>query len=547
MVKKKIFPVYLLISLFLIGAFNAVAQNPGWEWVHQLTGEQTDRFGAIATDLNNNLYVVGDFQSTSVMLGADTLYNIPSGNSFIAKHDAQGNVLWFKRTQNGGAGKVITDDFGNFYVLGGFHDSIILDNDTLRNSGLNHAMFYVAKYTTNGNLLWANSWYSWYPNLNYNSLTVDTFGNVYLAGEFRNWMCIGNDTLTSKGGYDVFLAKYDKNGNYTWSERAGGVSDDLGTYLTHDHSGNFYLTGEVQSDSVAFGNKSLNHHGMYILQFDSNGNSLWLKGANGNPHAEGDAISFVGDDIYLSGSYFGGSVSFGNYTLPGQEGQFLAKYNSAGGLDWVKPTPGGFLYLYNAVNNKGNIVVAGGFHGLYVTFGSDTLFDSNLYCIFLSEYDTAGALLNIWGPAGYSDIFIRGFAVDLSGGTYLAGIFDHYYMNFGTDTLWNNHNLALTKTDGFLAKHSDNLVSTVPQVNKPNASFGLFPNPCSTSLFVTTNESNSNSSYAIYDLSGRRILNGILVANNINSVDVSLLLPGMYLFKLTNGEKSTTQKIAVQK
>ena len=84
-------------------------------------------------------------------------------------------------------------------------------------------------------------------------------------------------------------------------------------------------------------------------------------------------------------------------------------------------------------------------------------------------------------------------------------------------------------------------------MRKANASFALFPNPSSTSLFVIPNESNSNSSYAVYDLTGRRITNGILVSNDINKVDVSSLLPGMYLFKLTNGEKSTTQKFAVQK
>src|SRR5262245_61841127 len=57
---------------------------------------------------------------------------------------------------------------------------------------------------------------------------VDSFGNSYVAGTFTSQATFGsgggNTVLTSVGGKDMFLAKYDVNGNLLWARGAGGTA-----------------------------------------------------------------------------------------------------------------------------------------------------------------------------------------------------------------------------------------------------------------------------------------------------------------------------------
>ncbi|GEM_PF-4178249 len=44
------------------------------------------------------------------------------------------------------------------------------------------------------------------------SVSSDQFGNAYVCGTFKLSMFSGSNQITSFGGADIFLAKYDNNG-----------------------------------------------------------------------------------------------------------------------------------------------------------------------------------------------------------------------------------------------------------------------------------------------------------------------------------------------
>src|SRR5947207_2063693 len=76
------------------------------------------------------------------------------------------------------------------------------------------------------------------------SVTTDNAGNIYFTGYFYNDSIIfGVDTLKNLGANDIFLVKYNSNGNVLWAKKAGGVGDDYVSAITTDLVGNIYIVG----------------------------------------------------------------------------------------------------------------------------------------------------------------------------------------------------------------------------------------------------------------------------------------------------------------
>jgi hypothetical protein len=79
------------------------------------------------------------------------------------------------------------------------------------------------------------------------SVSVDSSGNVYITGSFESsTIDFGGGALTNAtaGFYaDIFLAKFDSNGNHLWSKRFGGNNNDRAYSVSVDKSDNLYIAG----------------------------------------------------------------------------------------------------------------------------------------------------------------------------------------------------------------------------------------------------------------------------------------------------------------
>jgi len=79
--------------------------------------------------------------------------------------------------------------------------------------------------------------------------------------------------LTSAGGYDLFVAKYDTNGTLAWAKQEGGASNDYGDGIAVGGNGNIYVTGDF-SGSATFGGINLNATGwsdVFVAKYISGG------------------------------------------------------------------------------------------------------------------------------------------------------------------------------------------------------------------------------------------------------------------------------------
>ena len=278
------------IVIFLIGfslSFNpANGQIPDFLWA-QRAGGSGDDFGiGVATDNFGNIVVTGAFDGTAsfatVTLTSEGLQDI-----FIAKYDAQGNLLWAKRA--GGTGDdlgwgVATDGSDNIVVCGSFSGTAGFGDTTLTSMGGDDV--FIAKYDGDGGLLWLQQ-VGGPATDGGTDLAFDSFGNIVVTGAFESTASFDDTTLTSVDAGDIFIAKYDRESRLLWARSAGGDDYDAALDIATDHKDAIVITG-VFRETVTFGDTTLinveigvsdSEADIFIAKYDRNGSFLWARHA----------------------------------------------------------------------------------------------------------------------------------------------------------------------------------------------------------------------------------------------------------------------------
>lgn len=213
-------------------------------WANSAGGLSFNQGSGIAVDNAGNGYVSGWFSGT-VEFGPFSLTSVGSIDLFVAKYDPTGQVLWVRSAGGNPAGAygvaISVDAAENSYVTGHYHGTVTFGTFALTSPFLLND-FFVAKYSSAGNVLWARSAGATEFGIG-EAIAVDTAGNSYLAGWYAGAATFGPYALHSAGARDIFVAKYDSDGNVRWADSSGGTADDRGRGVVVDGTGHSYVTG----------------------------------------------------------------------------------------------------------------------------------------------------------------------------------------------------------------------------------------------------------------------------------------------------------------
>ena len=386
---------------------------PPFRWAVKAGGSADDQAYGLAVDSAGNAYITGHFYSTNATFGAFTLTNKGSADTFIAKYNNAGNVLWARSA--GGAGndqgtRLALDTNGNCYVTGLFGSpTITFGSFTLTNVATDGSWdLLLVKYDSNGNVVWAKS--AGGPGFDAgNSVAVDTTGNVFVTGYFDGTnVNVGGTILTNNGPAgtsDLFLAKYNSAGALQWVRSAGGNSDDF-AFVGVDAATNSYITGFFVSPTISFGGVTLTNtsldgsEDMFVAKYNSAGNLLWARRAVGDSANDGRGIAVdAAGNCYIAGHFFSDSITFGNVTLMNAGGAdiFVVKYDPAGNVLWAKRAGGSKSDqgIKPVLDSAGNLYVAGHFKSSNAGFDATTLASGGNFDVFLALIDGVGPPLNI--------------------------------------------------------------------------------------------------------------------------------------------------------
>ncbi|MEO5804693.1 MAG: SBBP repeat-containing protein, partial [Verrucomicrobiota bacterium] len=373
--------------------------------------------------------------------------------------------LWAKGT--GGSSDdygnaVAVDSVGNSVQAGSFTGTGSFLGTNLVSSGVDD--IYLFKLNSNGALLWARRAGGSGSDEAY-AVTLDSTGNAFVAGRFTGTAAFGSTNLVSAGTHDMFLAKYDVDGNFLWARRAGGTNTDYANGVSADANGNVFVTG-VFSSAANFGGVTLTNAGnkdIFIAKYDGAGNFLWARraGSTGTDVGFNVAADRFGN-AYITG-WFVFTANFGgaNFTALGAQDAFLAKYDSAGNFLWLRQSGGSAAYDYGysvAVDSAGNPHVSGSFRST-ANFSGSSLTSSGSADIFLAKYSTNGTFLwaqkagapDASAPFKANDDEGYSVAVDGQGNAILTG-----YINGTANFSGTSISSISADQDIFIAKYSTN-------------------------------------------------------------------------------------------
>jgi len=401
--RRRAFLIWTALFICLAFAGGAFAQTA--QWVKQMgTGGISN---GVSSDAAGNAYATGTVSSPALFDNISIPCNV--SDVFLTKYDSSGNILW--ANVGGGplldqANDIATDASGNSYVVGaiqtnGIYPTAQFGSFTLTGHG--DVDWLVVKYDTLGNVVWAKNYGSTAGDIA-EGVTLDPAGNLYVTGLFSSTMTVEGVTVTSKGLFDVFLAKFDPNGTLLWLKTAGGTGADIAHGVVSDSLGNVGIVGEFQN-TATFGSHSVRAAGLgdaFIAKYDSAGNNLWVHNGGGTISFEIDAARAIGVDglnnFYIAGDY-SGTATFDGLSVPntGTSGTdiFIAKYNTSGAIQWLHHAggPPSDMGYSIGVDQTGNSWVSGfAASGPGVVFDTITLPPLGNEYIFLAKYDSAGVV-----------------------------------------------------------------------------------------------------------------------------------------------------------
>jgi hypothetical protein len=317
------------------------------QWVQTLSdGTSNSYFKSVAVDSYDNIYAAGlqygkgnyTYGTISVM-GTSNIYNI-----VLVKYNASGIAQWAQTMSAGEASQfnsVAIDSSDNIYTVGwqlGTGNYTYGSVWAYGTAGMNPM---IVKYDSSGEAQWAKTLTAGDGASAFESVAVDSSGNVYAAGGQSGNGSNTFGTVTATGTStieNVILVKYNSSGVAQWVQTLNaGTSQSKYLSVVTDSVGNIYAAGfQEGSDNYSYGSVSAqgksNDRNIILVKYNSSGLAQWARTLDVwavNNSFDCVAVDFQ-DNVYAVGEQVGtGSYAYGTVSATGGFGgtnAVLVKY-----------------------------------------------------------------------------------------------------------------------------------------------------------------------------------------------------------------------------
>ncbi len=363
-------------------------------WVQQLGGSSTERLNGIAVVDDTTIVVVGEMKGVW-NYGTDSLVAEDRLDAMVIQLDSSGQVNWAKLAKGIGdesANDIVVTSTGEIRVTGYFENKLEIEQDSVISYGARDAFLW--GLDRNGNTTWLTHLGG--PGFDEGiSIAVDDNEQCYITGNFRDAIYTSTDTLYGSLGNDVFVAKYTSNGTIIWAKTMGGPSSDRAQCVAVDGEGNICLTGwyngYLDVDSIRLADQQ--EEDIFLIKIGSGGELLWAKDIAYRFDERGYEVDFdAQNNVYVLGTLDSFLIidndSLYNRHLNRPTDIFLAKFDKNGNYKWSQ-TLGHYYndFCYDMeVIDASEVYITGSFQDttIYIT---DTLISQGQFDVFVAKFE----------------------------------------------------------------------------------------------------------------------------------------------------------------
>lgn len=391
---------FLLSCLFILVYGGLHAQLWGKNTESEFTNEAND----LAVDPNGNTYVAGyitgetAFEVTVVQPNAQG-----NGDIYIAKYNAAGTLIWIRQFGGSNSDRAIdiaTDNAGFVYVTGQFFGTVDFDGNIIQANG-NSKNIFLVKLSPAGTALWAIS-EGGSGEENAYGVTTDQQNNVILTGQFAGNSTIAGQNFTSMNepvnnlpSNDLFISKYDTNGNPLWVKVGIAEYEDRGTAVSCDDQNNILLIGQF-SDTLDFNGQIINNGGYnvgFLTKLNPSGQTQWFRMIKAGMILPYGVAVNSSNEVVVTGDYLGTL----QYTDP--NGTSTIPNNYYRKVFALKTDSNGYYIWGNSLGSNNELSA----RSVAINDGKDIFITGHFKCDLSQLHDPQPSLFN---SVGFRDVYL---------------------------------------------------------------------------------------------------------------------------------------------
>lgn len=397
--------MFIFLVFILLTSMYLAQTTP--QWFETYGGTANDEAQASCFDPMGNYYLAGSFNGT-FMIGSISLISTHQA-VFIIKFSPAGEVLWAicnntsaATPRTAGVSGIVADGSGSVYLTGFYSGLIKFGTITHVSQGSDD--IFLSRFNAEGDYLWSVSLGGSTTDKT-TGICTDQQGLPVIAGFYSSAL----GAIPNQGDSDILVAKYSAEGNLLAANHWGGTLTDNAQSIAALASGGFVIGG-CYTGQITFGAEHLNAEGKeaYLCKLDNDLQPLWARGSTGSGDQEYSAVSVSAAGIFGLGKY-SNAISMNGFTLPNTGNSiFYAKFDVNGNQQNLSRLGSCSTFTTTlrsvSANSQGELIAAGTLFGDF-SYAEGSFSAMGFMDAFMLKVDVNGALswTQRFGGAGYDN------------------------------------------------------------------------------------------------------------------------------------------------
>lgn len=360
--------LYILFAFSLLSAKTVLAQTttPVIQYQKTLGGSSVESLNDVQPTADGGSIAIG--YTVSPASGDKTENNFSSTldttDIWVVKLDATGAIQWDNTisANHFDMAESVKQSPDGGYIIGGNSMSNISGDKT--ENGFGQFDYWIIKLDANGVIQWQKT-IGGNGNDNLNDVQITTDGG-FIVGGYSNSGISGNKTVASLGNNDMWIIKFDANGNEQWQKAHGTSQHDILNELKQTTDGGYILGGHIYAYVSSVPNVTL--YGAYdflAIKIDAAGNLQWQKTYGGASDDYIESLQQTTDGGYILGGYSTSNISGlkTENSNGGANGDYwIVKTDISGNIQWQNTIGGSSLeWLKNVQQTLDGGYIIGGY------------------------------------------------------------------------------------------------------------------------------------------------------------------------------------------